>query len=36
VPNALTSKIEDIIPFIPAFKKKAPDFEKARAYLIEP
>jgi hypothetical protein len=34
--NTLTSKIEDIIPLIPAFKKQVSNVEKGKVYLIEP
>lgn len=33
--NSLTSKIEELILFIPSFKLKMEDFEKHKAYIIE-
>ena len=33
--NSLTSKIEELILFIPSFLKQVPDFEQHKAYIIE-
>jgi predicted nuclease of predicted toxin-antitoxin system len=33
--NSLTSKIEELITFLPAFKLQIKDFKKHQAYLIE-
>ncbi len=33
--NSLTSKIEELIQFIPSFERKAKVFEKKKAYLID-
>ena len=33
--NSLTSKIEELILFLPSFKSQADKFEKYKAYIIE-
>lgn len=32
--NSLTSKIEELILFLPSLKAQLPDFEKSRTYII--
>ncbi len=33
--NCITSKVEELIAFLPAFRNQIPSFEKRKAYLIE-
>src|SRR6185312_4066239 len=33
--NSLTSKLEELVLFLPAFKSQVSQFEKHRAYIIE-
>ena len=32
--NSLSSKLEDLLPFLPSFREQAERFEKHKAYLI--
>jgi hypothetical protein len=33
--NCFTSKIEELVTFLPSFKLQVPELEKHQAYLIE-